>query len=119
MSKGDNNPRFSFVGVNVNSLVVYEVPKQYLEKGVPLDELKAENPNTKWFLEGQHDAKVTIEYGKAPVGMKESASSNPLTEGVIYFVSSYVGTRDTGAFVGNYFRIRNGKAEEIHEEIGK
>jgi hypothetical protein len=51
--------------------------------------------------------------------MKESATSKPLTEGVVYFVSGYVNTRDMGAFVGNYFRIRDGKVEEIHEEIRK
>jgi hypothetical protein len=113
---GEGKPRFSFNGLTVSSLVVYEVPDQYLKKGIPLSELKATNANTRWFLEGQHNAKEPIEYGKAPVGMKESAAAKPLADGVVYFVSSYVGTRDTGAFAGQYFRIRNGRVEEFHEE---
>jgi hypothetical protein len=78
---GEANPRFSFTGLTVSSLVIYEVPDQYLKEGIPLNELKATNPNTKWFVEGPHDAKEPIEYGKAPAGMKESAAAKPLDVG--------------------------------------
>src|ERR1044072_1651260 len=78
---GEAKPRFSFTGLTVSSLVIYEVPDQYLKEGIPLNELKATNPNTKWFVEGPHDAKEPIEYGKAPAGMKESAAAQPLDEG--------------------------------------
>jgi hypothetical protein len=112
---GEGIPRFRFVGLTVSNLVVYEVPDQYLKEGIPLNELKATNPNTRWYVEGEHDAKEPIEYGKAPAGMQESAAAEPLADGKIYFASSYICTRDTGAFVGQYFRIRNGRAEEFHE----
>lgn len=116
---GDAKPRFRFVGLNVGSLVVYQVPEQYLKAGIPLGELKEDNPNTHWFLEGSHDASQPIFYGTAPSGMKEAAPAKPLVEGVVYFASSYVGTQDTGAFVGQYFKIKNGRAEEFHEEGNK
>jgi hypothetical protein len=41
-------------------------------------------------------------------------SPKPLAEGTIYFASTYVGTRDTAAFVGLYFQIQRGQAVEFH-----
>jgi hypothetical protein len=112
--EGDGKPTFRFVGLNVGRLVIYQVPERYLESGIPLDELKEDNPNTHWFLEGSHQANVPIGYGTVPSGMKEFAPAKPLAEGVIYFASSYVGTEDTGAFVGQYFKIKNGRAAEFY-----
>jgi hypothetical protein len=114
--EGEGKPHFRFVGLNVGRLVIFEVPQPYLKDGIPLDELKDDNPNTQWFLEGSHKASEPIIYGSVPSGMKEFAPAKPLAEGVIYFASSYVGTEDTGAFVGQYFKIKNGRAEEFHEE---
>jgi hypothetical protein len=117
--EGVAKPTFRFVGFNVGSLVIYQVPERYLKSGIPLDELKEDNPNTRWFLDGDHDANEPIVYGIVPSGMKEFSPAKPLVEGVTYFASSYVGTEDTGAFVGQYFRIRNGQAEEFYGEGSK
>jgi hypothetical protein len=113
---GLGKPIFRFVGRNVGRLVVYEVPERYLKSGIPLDELKESNANTQWFLEGNHNASEPIVYGIVPSGTKEFAPARPLAEGVIYFASCYVGTEDTGGFVGQYFKISNGRAEEFHGE---
>ncbi len=114
--EGVGTPTFRFVGLNVGSLVIYQVPDRYRKSGIPLDELKEDNPNTHWFVQGNHEANEPIVYGMVPSGMKEFAPAKPLDEGVIYFASSYVGTEDTGAFVGQYFKIKNGRAEEFHGE---
>jgi hypothetical protein len=114
---GDSKPRFRFVGLHVGRLVVYRVLDKYLKAGIPADELKENNANTQWFIEGNHTANEPILYGAAPPGMKEAFPAKSLDEGVVYFVSSYVGTYDTGAFVGQYFRIKNGRTEEFHEEV--
>lgn len=75
-----------------------------------------DNRNTHWFLDGNHDENEPIVSSIVPSGMKESAPAIPLAEGVIYFASSYGGTEDTGAFVGQCFEINNGRAEEFHVE---
>ena len=116
---GDSTPRFSFVGSNVDGLVVYRVPPQYLSKGIPLDETRKEGPNTLWMLDGSHNAAEPIIYGVVPVGVKAMVSAKPLEEGVVYFVSGYVSTPDTGAFVGQYFIINNGHTQEFHGEGGE
>ena len=112
---GDNGPRFTFTGVTVTYVLVYRVPPEYLSKGIPLDVLTKDNPDTQWLLEGSHEARDAIAYGFAPQGMKEVLPAKPLAEGPIYFVSTYISTEDTGAFVGQYFRIQNGHAIEVHE----
>ena len=117
--EGVGKPIFRFVGRDVGNLVIYEVPERYLKSGIPLDELKETNANTRWYLEGTHSASQPIVYGSAPSGMKEFAPATPLVEGVVYFASSYVGTEDTGAFVGQYFKISNGRAEEFHGEVSQ
>jgi hypothetical protein len=114
---GDSKPRFKFVGEHVGRLVVYRVPDKYLRQGIPLDELDESKPNVQWFIEGSHEASEPILYGVAPPGTKAAFPAKLLDEGVVYFVGSWVGTRDTGAFVGQYFRIQNGRTEEFHEEV--
>ena len=79
--------------------------------------MKDNNPDTQWRIDGHHDADLPINYGIVPSGMKELVPPKPLVEGTIYFVSSYIGTEDTGAFVGQYFKIQNGRATEFHEVI--
>ena len=116
---GDSTPRFSFVGSDVQGLVVYRVPPEYLSKGIPLDETRKEGSNTVWMLDGSHNAAEPIIYGVVPVGMKQTVSAKPLEEGMVYFVSGYVGTRDTAAFVGQYFIINNGHTQEFHGEGGE
>ena len=71
------------------------------------------------MLDGSHNAAEPIVYGVVPLGVKAEVPAKPLEEGVIYFVTSWVGTRDTGAFVGQYFRINNGHTEEFHGEGGE
>ncbi len=114
---GDGRPRFTFTGLTVSYVVVYRVPAEYLNKGIPLDALTKDNPDTQWLIEGSHDARYVITYGFVPPGMKEILPAKPLAEGPIYFVSTYISTEDTGAFVGQYFRIQNGHSIEVHEEV--
>jgi hypothetical protein len=114
---GDSKPRFKFTGFTVSSLVVYRVPPEYLKKGIPLDALTKDNPDTQWITEGLHDADVPIAYGSVPHDMKETLPAKTLVEGTIYFVSTYVGTEGTGAFVGQYFRISNGQTSEFHDDV--
>jgi hypothetical protein len=117
--EGNSTPRFKFTGLSVTHLLVYQVPRQYLSKGIPLNELTKDNPNTQWLIDGVHDAHLPINYGSVPEGMKEIVSSKPLAEGTIYFVSTYIGTEDTGAFVGQYFKLQNGRTVEVHEDFGE
>jgi hypothetical protein len=114
---GDGRPRFTFTGLTVSYVVVYRVPAEYLNKGIPLDALTKDNPDTQWLIEGSSEAQHVIRYGFAPQGMKEILPAKPLAEGPIYFVSTYISTEDTGAFVGQYFRIQNGHSIEVHEEV--
>jgi hypothetical protein len=113
--EGENQPRFTFIGKHVISLVVYRIPRKYLNKRIPLDEVTKNNPNIQWRIEGEHDATVPVNYGNVPEGMKEIVPAKPLAENTIYFASTYVGTEETAAFVGQYFVIRNGRTLEVHE----
>jgi hypothetical protein len=113
---GDAKPRFNFTGLTVSSLVVYSVPP-YLKKGIPLDALTKDNPDTQWIVEGLHTANVPITYGSVPADMKQIVAPKPLSDNTIYFVSTYIGTEDTGAFVGQYFRTRNGQTSEFHDDV--
>ena len=114
---GDAKPRFKFSGLTVSSLVVYRVPPEYLKKGIPLDALTKDNPDTQWIVEGLHTANVPVTYGSVPGDMKQIVAPKPLADDTIYFVSTYIGTEDTGAFVGQYFRIRNGRTSEFHDDV--
>jgi hypothetical protein len=115
---GDSRPRFTFSGSSLNHLLVYRVPRKYIDKQIPLDELKKDNPDTQWLLEGTHDANVHIDYGIVPKGMKEIVRAKPLAEGEIYLASIYISTEETGAFVGQYFRMESGRTIQINEPIG-
>ena len=116
---GGSTPRFSFIGSSVSGLVVYRVPPEYLDKGIPLDETRKDGPNTFWMLDGDHNAAEPIIYGVVPAGVKAVVPAKPLQERAVYFVSGYVGTRDTGAFVGQYFIIHDGRTQEFHGEGGE
>jgi hypothetical protein len=83
-----------------------------------LDELKKDNPDTHWLLEGMHDANIPINYGIVPEGMKEIVRAKPLAEGEIYLASIYISTEETGTFVGQYFRMQSGQTIQINEPIG-
>lgn len=69
--------------------------------------------------DGRHNAAEPIIYGVVPAGVKALVPANPLQEHVVYFVSGYVNTRDTGAFVGQYFIIKDGRTQEFHGEGGE
>ena len=114
---GDSKPRFTFTGLSVSHLLVYRVPRQYLSKGIPLNALTKDNPDTQWLIDGDHAADLPISYGSVPKEMKEILPPKPLVEGTIYFVSIYIGTEDTGAFAGQYFKIQNGRTIEVHEDV--
>ena len=114
---GGAKPRFTFTGLTVSSLVVYRVPAEHLKKGIPLDALTKDNPDTQWIVERLHTANVPITYGSVPVDMKQIVAPKPLVDDAIYFVSTYIGTEDTGAFVGQYFQVRGGQTSEYHEAV--
>jgi hypothetical protein len=113
---GDQSPHFTFTGDTVTYVLVYRVPAEYLSKGIPLKVLTKDNPDTQWVIEGTHEARDPIRYGLAPQGMKELVAPKALTDGPTYFVSTYIGTEDTAAFVGQYFKLQNGRAIEVHED---
>ncbi len=113
--EGENQPRFTFVGRSVSSLIVYRIPRQYLNKGILLDAVNKNGSDTQWRVDGMHYAGIPIRYGVVPDGMTEIVAVKPLAENTIYFASTYIGTEETGAFVGQYFIIRNGQTVEVHE----
>jgi hypothetical protein len=116
-AEGGSQPRFTFIGSSVSSLIVYRVPRKYLNKGIALDAVTKNGSDTQWRIDGMHDARTPINYGVVPKGMTEIVPAKPLSENTIYFASTYVGTEETGAFVGQYFRIQNGRTIEVHEDV--
>jgi hypothetical protein len=115
--EGNSQPRFTFDGTHVSSLVVYRIPRKYLNKAIPVDEVYEDRPNVQWRVEGDHEAGVPINYGSLPEGMKERVTASPLTENTLYLTSTEIGTEDTRAFVGLYFMIRNGRVIEVPGQI--
>lgn len=117
--EGESQPRFTFIGTDVISLVVYRIPRKYLNKGIPLDEVTKDTPNIQWRVKGDHDARIPINYGVLPEGMKEVIPAKTLAENTIYLASTYIGTEETGAFVGQYFIIQDGRTVEVHEHLNE
>jgi hypothetical protein len=117
--QGGTHPRFVFHGSQVSYLLVYRIPPRYLNGGIPVDELEKDIANKQWLIEGDHDAKIPIDYGVTPRDMKELISPKPLVEGVIYMVQAYMGAGDIGANSGQNFMIKNGTVVEIADAVDK
>jgi hypothetical protein len=88
-----------------------------LNKNIPLDEITKITPDTQWSVEGNHNVGIPISYGSIPEGMKEVVPAKPLADNTVYFVSTYVNTEETGSFAGQYFKIQNGRAIEVHGTV--
>ncbi len=124
--EGESQPRFTFTSNDVDLLLVYRIPRKYLNGGIPLAEFSQNNPdsqlgmksnpNMQWAIEGHHDASIPIDYGKLPEGMKEILTAKTLEENTVYFVCTHIG-KSAYSFAGRAFIIQNGRTVEIQAHI--
>src|SRR5438445_11208936 len=117
--QGGAQPHFVFHGSHVSYLLVYRIPPKYINVGIPVDELEKDVANKQWLIEGEHDARLPIDYGVNPLGMKEIIPPKPLVEGVIYMVQAYMGSGDIVASAGRNLMIKNGNVVEIYDLVDK
>ena len=100
-------PSFTFSRETlVGMLLVYRLDQDQPKKGVFLDVMLRDKPNTFWMIEGKHDPRLPITYGDVPTGMKETVPAKPLVEGEYYLVFVESG-------VSASFLVRNGRAEKF------
>jgi hypothetical protein len=95
----------------VRSLFVYHIPAELANKSIPVEQMKKDDPNIMWMIEGHPYQNVPINYGVVPDGMIEVIKAKPLSEGEHYLV---FGTANAhGGMVGARFVIHNGRAYEF------
>jgi len=124
--EGESQPRFVFDTREVSLVVVYRVPRKYINDGIPLDAIFKNAPDPReglkkntdvlWAVDGKHDASIPLTYGSLPEGMTELVPAKPLAENTVYFVCTFIG-RNAYSFAGRNFVIRDGKTIQIQSHI--